>query len=70
MLALAPPEVLIAREAAGADRRAWEQCARPVPAGRLFARAAGDAGIGRAQALAALGLAAGVRADVDAARRG
>jgi len=37
-----------------------------MPVGRLFAQASDDAGIGKAEALAALGLAAGVRAEADA----
>ncbi|MFF2080574.1 hypothetical protein ACFVXG_38150 [Kitasatospora sp. NPDC058162] len=65
-LALTPLELLTARYAAGGDRRAWDQGAQPTPAGHLFAQAVGDAGIGKAEALAALSLAAGVRAEADA----
>jgi len=56
-LELTPLELLTARYADGTDRQAWDQAAQPMPAGRLFAQAADDAGIGRSEALAALALA-------------
>lgn len=71
-LVLTPLEFLTDRYAAEADRRAWEQDAQPMPASRLFAQAADDTGIGKAEALTALGLAAEVDARearlIDAAR--
>ncbi len=65
-LVLTPLELLTARYAAGADRQAWDQGAQPMAASRLFAQAADDSAIGKPEALAALGLAAAVRAEADA----
>ncbi|WP_327071939.1 hypothetical protein [Kitasatospora sp. NBC_01302] len=66
-LELTPLELLTVRYAAGPDRRAWVQQARPMPADQALAAATADNSVTKANALAALALVAGLRADLDAA---